>query len=369
MQAMAVPPVKTVPICFLRSAVRHAAARGDDVQALLRAIEIDPALLEDDNARVPLTRYAALHVAAARAMNDESLGYAALPSKVGTWQMACLSSVHPGPIGHALGRMCKFYRVLERGLSPQLVVEGDDALIEIVGPDSDPLRDLYAYEMTFVVMWRFVSWLLKRPLQLISVTLPHDAPHHLAEYRWMFPGAEVSFRKPRAALRFDRSILDLPVRRDERELHQLLLNDVGEILVGMTDTATWADRIRTLLTSKLPWLPEFEQVAAQFSIHPQTLRRRLAHEGLAFSTIKDQVRCEAAKYYLEKQALSIEEVAYRSGFSEASSLIRAFHRWTGMTPCTYAQSQRTRSVSAQQGALAAAARAAPNTVSAAFLTG
>lgn len=337
MKAKVIPVGTTVPISFLVSTIRHLRAPEHEVESLLLRNGIDPGLLKSRTARVPLTRYAALQVAVRRMMDDESLGYASLPSKVGTWQMACFCAVHPGSIGHSLGRMCKFYRMLERGLSPRLVVEGDDALIEAVGTDSDQQPDLYVYEVTFMVMWRFVSWLLKRPVSLCLVTLPHAAPEHIEEYQWMFPGAEVVFGRPRAALRFDRAVLDLPVRRDGRELQELLQNDVQEIICGATDDRVWADRIRTLLAKKLPWLPEFEEVAAQFAIHPQTLRRRLAREGFAFSEIKDQVRCEAAKYYLSKQLLPVEEVAQRSGFSEASSLIRAFHRWTGMTPSAYAK--------------------------------
>jgi len=343
----------TVPICFVRSAIRHALEQGHDASRLLRETSIDPALLADDKARVPAARYAALQVATMRVMNDESIGYAPLPSKMGTWQMACLTSVHRGSVGHAVGRMCKFYRVVERGLRPQLVIEGDDALIEIVVPCGGPAWELYAYEMTFLIMRRFVSWLLKSPLLLRAVTLPHEPPAHLAEYRWMFPGAEASFRRPRAALRFDRTVLDLPVQRDERELDQLLLNPTGEILEAPGTESSWAARIRELMARELPWLPEFEDIATRLAIHPQTLRRRLAREGLTFNDIKDQVRCDTAEYYLGKQIFSVEEVAFRSGFSEASSFIRAFRRWTGMTPCAYAQSQRAGAARAGSGSLPA----------------
>lgn len=348
MKTMAVPVGTTVPMSFLLSALRHLQAPAHEVEALLLRKGIDPGSLKSRTARIPLTRYADLQLAVRRMMDDESLGYVSVPSKVGTWQMACFSAVHPGSIGHSLGRMCRFYRLLERGLSPRLIVEGDDALIEMVGTESDPQPDLYMYEMTFMTMWRFVSWLLKRPVSLCSVTLPHAAPEHVEEYEWMFPGAQAVFGRPRAALRFDRAVLDLPVRRDGRDLQELLQNDVQEITCGAIDDRIWADRLRTLLTKKLPWLPEFEEVAAQFSIHPQTLRRRLACEGFSFSEIRDQVRCEAAKYYLSKQFLPVEEVAQRSGFSEASSLIRAFNRWTGMTPSAYAKQRSHRGSDAQR---------------------
>ena len=42
-----------------------------------------------------------------------------------------------------------------------------------------------------------------------------------------------------------------------------------------------------------------------------------------------------AKEYLERQELSLDEVAFSLGYAEQSSFGRAFKRWTGMTPQNY----------------------------------
>jgi AraC-like DNA-binding protein len=76
-------------------------------------------------------------------------------------------------------------------------------------------------------------------------------------------------------------------------------------------------------------------VAQALDVHPQTLRRRLSGEGITFKEIKNQLRRDTALHLLGKQGVSIEEIAYRSGFSESSAFIRAFKGWTGVTPYTY----------------------------------
>ena len=86
-------------------------------------------------------------------------------------------------------------------------------------------------------------------------------------------------------------------------------------------------------------MPEFDEVARMVNLHPQTLRRRLANEGTTFKDLKDDVRRASAVYLIQRSSLSIEEVAYRAGFSEASAFIRAFRRWTGQTPMDFRQSQ------------------------------
>jgi AraC-like DNA-binding protein len=82
-------------------------------------------------------------------------------------------------------------------------------------------------------------------------------------------------------------------------------------------------------------MPELTAVATLFELHPQTLRRRLSAEGTTFKQLKSDIRRDTALHFLSKGAISIEEVAHRAGFSEASAFIRAFKGWTGLTPYAY----------------------------------
>jgi AraC-like DNA-binding protein len=63
-----------------------------------------------------------------------------------------------------------------------------------------------------------------------------------------------------------------------------------------------------------------------------TLQRRLGAEGTSFQRVKDQSRREAAECLLRDDTLTVSEIAARLGFSDASSFVRAFRKWTGRTP-------------------------------------
>ena len=76
-------------------------------------------------------------------------------------------------------------------------------------------------------------------------------------------------------------------------------------------------------------------VAKELGLSPRNLQRNLKAVHLSFSQILDDMRAQAARYYLHDPKVPIAEIADWVGFSEASSFTRAFRRWTGTTPTAY----------------------------------
>ena len=70
----------------------------------------------------------------------------------------------------------------------------------------------------------------------------------------------------------------------------------------------------------------------------RTLRRQLADEGVSFRTIVLQTNEQLAEELL-KRGLTVEQVADRIGYSEASSFVHAFTRWKGVAPRRWARLQ------------------------------
>jgi len=84
-------------------------------------------------------------------------------------------------------------------------------------------------------------------------------------------------------------------------------------------------------------LPTIGQVARAMCLSERTLQRRLAQEGVKFSTLLDEVRLQLASRYLEAGRASLTEIAYLLGFADPNSFFRSFKRWTGVTPDNYRQ--------------------------------
>ena len=69
---------------------------------------------------------------------------------------------------------------------------------------------------------------------------------------------------------------------------------------------------------------------------PRSLHRHLAAEGTSFRQLLDEVR-EVLSEEMLAHRMTIDEVAERLGYAEASSFVHAFKRWKGMSPRIYRQ--------------------------------
>ena len=65
------------------------------------------------------------------------------------------------------------------------------------------------------------------------------------------------------------------------------------------------------------------------------LQRRLDAHNTTFNDLLEEVRLALAKEFLANPRLGLKEVAYRVGYSDLTTFIRAFKRATGTTPLEY----------------------------------
>jgi AraC-like DNA-binding protein len=75
-----------------------------------------------------------------------------------------------------------------------------------------------------------------------------------------------------------------------------------------------------------------ERVAAELAMHPRTLHRQLQKQGTSFHRIKDEVRQDLARYYLEKTTLEFSSISDMLGFSEQAVMTRRCNVWFAASP-------------------------------------
>ena len=322
---------------FLHAVLRNAVKKGLDPAQLLNEAGISGELLKQQHAHIPAVKLGKLQTITIRAMKDEFLGYGPGRYTPGTWNNMCYSVINCATLGHALARYCRFYQMFEWGLQPHFEIIGDQAKLTIELCDPDYHYENYAYELVMFNLHRFSSWITQQHLPLIAVNLQYPPPAHAAEYRHLFLGQAIHFNQPRTEMIFHSSLAELPNKQNEQSLHRFLQHPNLVLLIQQYDEKSWTVQVRVIINKHLINAPGIEEIAEQLHLHPQTLRRRLAQEGTSFNEIKAQCRQDTALYYLGKTNLSIEQIAQRTGFSEASAFTRAFKTWTGMSPHRYRQ--------------------------------
>ena len=83
-----------------------------------------------------------------------------------------------------------------------------------------------------------------------------------------------------------------------------------------------------------------QAIARALGTSARSLQRRLAIAGVSYRQLVDVARKDAAERYLSDTCLSIGEIAYLLGYSEAAAFNRAFRRWRHERPQVFRQRQR-----------------------------
>ncbi|GAA1270688.1 AraC family transcriptional regulator [Saccharothrix xinjiangensis] len=321
---------RTIAIHYVHAALRGALRRGHGAAGFLGPAGIGEGLLADERARVTPAQYTRLVQTLWEVLDDEFMGLGPQPSKRGTFPTMCLLAVHCASLEEALRRGLGFYALFD--VRPAMALgERDGAAtftLDAAGVD-DP--DRFLVESLLVLWHRFSSWLIGRRIPLRGVDLAYPEPPHAAEYHLIF-GAPLRFGAPTTTLRFDTRFLRMPVVQDEAALKRFLRGSPAELLSRRDYGADTSSLVRRVLGGGAAGLDE---VAAGLGVSAPTLRRRLAAEGTSFREVREQLLRDQAVASLVRGGESVEELALRLGFSEASAFHRAFKRWTGSSPGAY----------------------------------
>ena len=82
------------------------------------------------------------------------------------------------------------------------------------------------------------------------------------------------------------------------------------------------------------------RIAGHFGVSSRTLQRHLADQGASLRAIVEESRLEVARVLLCMTALTVQEIAARSGYRTPSSFARAFVRWAGLPPRAWRNANR-----------------------------
>lgn len=333
----------TIAAGFAASFLEYATQQGADAPTLLGRAALTEEMLSQQDARVPLAAYHALIAEAIKATGDTALLLRhTMDTRLETMSIVGQIVHSSASMKHSIRQLNRYARLLADvdimdGAERFEVLEGNDQ-VWIVDHYPDPNTNFMVIEASFA---RFISEFRRSfPDQRfeIELSVTYPPPPHADQYPDLFR-IPVRFNAERNALRIDPYWLETDFEQGKDYIFGIFTSHADSLLEELQTSATTRAMVERQI---LPLIHEgalsMDQVAAQMGTTRQTLYRRLKAEGVTFAQIHDDLRHRLARDYLSARKVSVNETAYLLGFSEASSFVRAFRRWTGQNPSDFRNS-------------------------------
>ncbi|MFE3229377.1 AraC family transcriptional regulator [Nocardia sp. NPDC059228] len=190
-----------------------------------------------------------------------------------------------------------------------------------------------AYELSIANFARIVALLSGGSAHLEMVSFMHHKLSPDSSYENAL-GCPVRFNQTECLFQVSASLSDKLIDSADPETHRLATKYLKSEFLHLTPNLS--DRVAALSRRLLPvGRANSEAIAEQLAMHPRTLQRRLAEEGMRCHDIVDEERRKLAMRYLAEPRLYLGQISGLLGFSEQSSLNRACQRWFGATPGEY----------------------------------
>jgi AraC-like DNA-binding protein len=191
----------------------------------------------------------------------------------------------------------------------------------------------HIYDLCAAIMYRVLRTLCGDDWKATGVFLPRRRPTDIRPYKRLFRTA-ILFDSDRCAISFPGhwlehraptadALLFRHLEQEAKALHELQTGDVTRTLPILLRRGLLADRYSA------------EAIAAAYGLQVRTFHRRLQAAGTTFRDELNRVRKTLSLQLLENTALPVCDIAHSLGYADSSGFIRAFHRWSGVSPTTW----------------------------------
>ena len=301
----------------------------------LQQAQIAPSSLNLQRSHITARQMESLSATAMQELDDEALGAFRRRLPWGSYGLLARASLTSPTLGVALQRWCRHHALLADDIALTLSVAGSVASIAIderadIGRIGPGVREFGLVHVLRNVHG-LACWYVDSRIALLEARFPFAAPPHADAYPVLFP-APLVFGAARAEISFDARYLELPIRRDERAMRQMLQRALPLTVLPYRRDRLLVQQVRQVLAAHPAQTHNADSVAAWLATSARTLHRQLREEGATLQALRDEVRRERAQDLLYRTRQPIKQVAAATGFRNEKSFIRAFRQWTGVGP-------------------------------------
>jgi AraC-like DNA-binding protein len=320
--------------------VFEAAARGLSPAPLLDRLGLDASSARDPGRRVPFGALFDVWAECMRSLRDPGLPVAAAQRiQLEHYTVLGFAATTAPTFRAALEIVARYSSVVADGCRFTVIDEQAHPGIRL-GWEREGERSLghrVANECAIAEALHVARQILGARVAPIRVSFRHPAPASVAAHTAFFD-VRPHFGESWEGLELPRELLDRVPRQANPPLAAWLERQMESAIATRPRPATFAERVEQLIEQDLATgEPDLGRVARSLGVSERSLRRHLQRENLSFRAIGESVRRRRAEGLLAAGEVTIDDVAFLTGYSETSAFTRAFRRWCGVTPGAFRQ--------------------------------
>ncbi len=329
------PDNLSVPIEYVRAIADQLRSMGLSVDEWSQRSGITAAELEDPDRRFAFPALRRLALNAITIAREPALGlFVGQRLVASTHGMVGAAAVNSSSVRQALDIVERFARLRTSLIEISHEITPRDG--RVIFTEGLPLGDIQRPLLEAVVLSirNVLDEITMGACEVKEVLFPFEAPEYASLARDIFR-CDVRYEQRWAGFRAAPESLDIAINfADTKTFDEAALICQRE-LDRLSENVTFAGRVQRLLFEKQNGFPSLQVAARLFHMTPRTLHRRLVDEGTSYRELVESVRHTLAVEQLKSGRFSMDEIAYRLGYTDVANFRRAFKRWESVPPSTF----------------------------------
>ena len=321
-----------VPTLYLRTLVELTLEMGYEPKPWLQAAGIGQTQLTQPTVALSTQRYVALVRAAVQYTEEPALGLLlGQRLRMNTHGTLAFALMNSASLRQAITLLERFLPVRTDLLSVRFVDSATQPQLQFAPAADLDLAELLILETVMLAVRNVFDYLAPgaQAVQAVEFCAPVTPYTRLAQELFACP---VQYGATCNALKLNPLALDMPLSTADAHALENAAAMCQAELDKITRQESLTARIQRSLLGSAGAMPSLQTSARMFHIAPRTLHRRLEAEGTSYRAIVDQVRHRLARQHLKNSNISLQEIAYRLGYTDQANFRRAFKRWEGVPP-------------------------------------
>ena len=304
---------------------------GIDPDPVFREAGIDPEIMFDPGARIPLEKFEKLDLLATEVSGDPDFGLKAneymTVAHLGALGFAWLAS---SSLRTAFQRLSRYAKVIQEKLEIILSEDEQRFYVQIEGKvRQDNVRVREGHQLS--ILTKFCRMIAGEDFCPAGVRFQQEQPDDTSYHYELFR-CPVEFGSEHTQLVLDLADVDKRLTGSNAEL----ANMNEHIVVRYLAHSAKQDIVNQVKASIIDGLTTGavteKSVAETLFMTPRNMHRKLQKEETTFKQLLTDVRKDLARQYIHDRSKTLTEISYLLGFSEVSSFSRAYKGWTGRPP-------------------------------------